>query len=213
MANSKDEILNKIRKAKQNGATQNLLIQLQSSEREIEVFVQPSGDLIENFARELEKISGSCFIVKNKTELTEKLRSVINEHKIGNILCMEKILEHEIVDIGVPIHSSIDNVDTSTASVTGCEFLISRTGSVMVSNANSSGRRPHVYPDVHIVFARGMQVVADLKNAMDALCEKHRDNFPSWVSVITGPSRTADIEKTLILGAHGPKKLIVFITK
>jgi L-lactate dehydrogenase complex protein LldG len=63
------------------------------------------------------------------------------------------------------------------------------------------------------VIARSSQVVADVRFAIDALLDQHKDAFPSWVSVITGPSRTADIEKTLILGAHGPKKLIVFITK
>ena len=41
--------------------------------------------------------------------------------------------------------------------------------------------------------------------------KKYPDNYPSMISLITGPSRTADIEKTLVMGAHGPKELYVFL--
>jgi len=43
--------------------------------------------------------------------------------------------------------------------------------------------------------------------------KKYSENLPSLISVITGPSRTADIEKTLVLGAHGPKELLAMIVK
>jgi len=49
------------------------------------------------------------------------------------------------------------------------------------------------------------------KNFLTAIKEKYSDGFPSQVTIITGPSRTADIEKTLVMGAHGPKELYVFM--
>ena len=68
-----------------------------------------------------------------------------------------------------------------------------------------------VYPPVHIVIARKNQLVGYLEEAYSGIHEKYNDNFPSQIALITGPSRTADIEKTLVLGAHGPRELRVFI--
>jgi L-lactate dehydrogenase complex protein LldG len=68
-----------------------------------------------------------------------------------------------------------------------------------------------VFPEIHIVVGYSSQLVPDLKNALKQLRTKYEDNFPSVISLVTGPSRTADIEKTLVLGAHGPKELYVFL--
>jgi L-lactate dehydrogenase complex protein LldG len=81
----------------------------------------------------------------------------------------------------------------------------------MVSNENAAGRRLSIFPHHHIVIARTGQLVLDLKDAFKLIKNKYGDQLPSMISTITGPSRTADIEKTLVLGAHGPKELFVFL--
>jgi L-lactate dehydrogenase complex protein LldG len=81
----------------------------------------------------------------------------------------------------------------------------------MVSNASESGRRLSVYPPVHIVIARASQLVMDVKHAMAQIKERYGDDLPTMITTITGPSRTADIEKRLVLGAHGPKQLYLFL--
>jgi L-lactate dehydrogenase complex protein LldG len=95
--------------------------------------------------------------------------------------------------------------------MTGCEFLIAHTGSIMVSSAQKGGRQMFVYPPVHVVVARKSQLVDSLEKAYSEIHKKYQNNLPSQLTLITGPSRTADIEKTLVLGAHGPKELVVFI--
>src|SRR3546814_3121203 len=87
-----------------------------------------------------------------------------------------------------------------------CEALIARNGSVLMSSAQSSGRRLSVFPHAHIVVAWSGQLVTDLKDGFRLLKEKYGDKVPSYTGIITGPSRTADIEKTLVLGAHGPRR-------
>ena len=57
------------------------------------------------------------------------------------------------------------------------------------------------------------QIVATLADAFDALRERHGSSFPSMLSFITGPSRTGDIERILVLGAHGPKELFVILVE
>jgi len=81
----------------------------------------------------------------------------------------------------------------------------------MVSSKNS--RRLNVYPETHVVIAYVDQLVDDLKDAFIAVQKKYSGNLPSMLSVITGPSRTADIEKTLVMGAHGPRQLFVILVE
>jgi len=116
-----------------------------------------------------------------------------------------------LVAEGVNIDDDPSNFLEQKIGITRCEYLISRFGSVMVSSAIMSGRRMFVFPEVHIIVASVSQVVPELKDALEGMTQIYRDNFPSQVTVITGPSRTADIEKTLVMGAHGPKELYVFM--
>ncbi len=81
----------------------------------------------------------------------------------------------------------------------------------MLSNGNAAGRRLSIYPGVHIVLAYTSQLVPDLKDGFALIKKKYGTEIPSMISNVTGPSRTADIEKTLVLGAHGPKELFVFL--
>jgi len=89
--------------------------------------------------------------------------------------------------------------------VTCCECLVARTGSVVVST-----RLLSVLPPVHLVIARREQLVPDLDASMALLRQQYARRWPSALSVITGPSRTADIEKVLVMGAHGPKRLALY---
>ena len=97
------------------------------------------------------------------------------------------------------------------AGITGCNFLIARTGSIIVTSATESGRQMNVFPPIHIVISKATQLVDYLSDAYIALQRSFGTDFPSTISTITGPSRTADIEKTLVLGAHGPKEIYVFL--
>lgn len=95
--------------------------------------------------------------------------------------------------------------------VTGCECLVAQTGSIVISTVASGGRALSVFPPVHLVVARRGQMVADLAGAMTLLRERYSGRWPSQLSVVSGPSRTSDIEKVLVLGAHGPKRLAVYV--
>jgi len=88
---------------------------------------------------------------------------------------------------------------------------VARTGSVLVSGATASGRRLSIYPDQHLVLARPRQVVAEIGEALAVVQARYGAAMPSMVSLTSGPSRTADIEKTLVLGAHGPRRLALFL--
>jgi L-lactate dehydrogenase complex protein LldG len=90
-----------------------------------------------------------------------------------------------------------------------CDALVAQTGSIVVNSRSSGGRALSCLPPHHVVLARRDQLVRDLFAAFALVKQKFADTAPSMISVITGPSRTGDIERILVLGAHGPKKLTV----
>ncbi len=102
-----------------------------------------------------------------------------------------------------------NELETCDAGITECDALVAQTGSVVVTSRSAGGRALTVLPPHHIVLARRDQMVADLPAAFALLKTRYGANFPSMMSFITGPSRTGDIERILVLGAHGPKKLTI----
>jgi L-lactate dehydrogenase complex protein LldG len=96
------------------------------------------------------------------------------------------------------------------AGISECDALVAQTGTVVVTSRTAGGRALSCLPPHHVVIARRGQLVPDLPMAFTVIKEKHGAKFPSMISFITGPSRTGDIERILVLGAHGPKKLTIF---
>ena len=100
--------------------------------------------------------------------------------------------------------------ESSQASITMAEALVAQTGSVLVSSACGGRAAPFVAP-VHIVVAKAAQLVPDLSAAFARVKESGTAAKNSYLCFITGSSRTADIEKILVMGAHGPRRLIVTV--
>jgi L-lactate dehydrogenase complex protein LldG len=104
----------------------------------------------------------------------------------------------------------VNELESCDAAITECDALIAQTGSVLVTVRSAGGRALSVLPPHHVVLARRNQLISDLPEAFALLKTKYAENYPSFISLITGPSRTGDIERILVLGAHGPKKLTIF---
>src|SRR5439155_10030286 len=96
------------------------------------------------------------------------------------------------------------------AGISECDAFVAQTGTVVITSRTAGGRALSVLPPHHVVIARREQLVPDLPAAFALLKQRHGANYPSMISFITGPSRTGDIERILVLGAHGPKKLTIF---
>lgn len=102
-------------------------------------------------------------------------------------------------------------LEGSDAGLTTCESIVAQLGSILVSSRSSGGRALSVLPHVHVVIAEASQVVPDLGAALALVKARHGTDMPSMLSFITGPSRTGDIERILVLGAHGPKELFLIL--
>lgn len=163
------------------------------------------------FAEQLMAVAGNFVFCEDEIHLVEQLLTIAEERNWHRIYCWEPALQQLLNNYEFPFFETDKDFDQAQAGITLCEALIARNGSVMISNGNAAGRRLSIYPPVHLVVAYTSQLVPDLKDGFKLLKEKYGANIPSMISNITGPSRTADIEKTLVLGAHGPKELFVFL--
>jgi L-lactate dehydrogenase complex protein LldG len=103
------------------------------------------------------------------------------------------------------------SLEKCSVGITACDALISQTGSILLTSRSAGGRALSVLPPHHLVIARADQLVPDLPAACDLLSTRYCESYPSFITFITGPSRTGDIERILVLGAHGPKNLTVIL--
>lgn len=163
------------------------------------------------FAEQLTAVAGNFIFCEDDLQLAENLLHLAEEKNWRKIYCWEPAMQALLSKYEFPHYTTDTDFLDAEVGITSCEALVARNGSVLLSNANPSGRRLSIYPNVHIVIAYTSQLVLDLKDAFKILKLKYPESSPTMVSNITGPSRTADIEKTLVLGAHGPKELYVFL--
>lgn len=206
---SREKVLKKIR----NALISKTDLPYPGIEHESSVF-QPIDEGLEiNFAEALNKVGGHFIYCENKQEVSEDLKILLDDRRWAEIFAVDPNVTDLLDMAHIPYSSSKEKLKTSQVGITQCEFLIARLGSVMVSSAQLSGRRTFVFPEIHIVIGYTSQLVPDIKDALKELRMRYERKMPSMVTLITGPSRTADIEKTLVMGAHGPKELFVFLVE
>jgi L-lactate dehydrogenase complex protein LldG len=205
---SKENILKKIRKALSHSAP----LPFPKSEGNDPIFLSPQQEPEIEFAEQFTKLQGRFIFCINRQELAFQLSSLVKKMDWKKVYCVEEnllqITGDQIADRVVKTGLAACDV-----SITGCECLVARTGSVVMSAAQQSGRTTSVYAPVHICIAFTNQLVFEVKDALQLIKNKYGNSLPSLITFATGPSRTADIEKTLVVGVHGPKEAYVFLVE
>lgn len=200
VSSSKEKILKKIREALSNQTP----LPFSGNESKSGIFVRDDKDLELLFAEEFVKLTGKFAFCINREDAAYQLQSLLSENNWQNIYCAEKEL---LPFLGTrPVSDDLTGCD---ASVTSCHALVARTGSIVLSSASKNGRTASVYAPVHICIAYTDQLVFDTREVLQTF--KDASKIPSSISFAAGPSRTADIEKTLVVGVHGPKQVYIFL--
>ena len=203
MSSARQEILDKLRKVS--------LPEPEKPDFNAPIYHSVNEPLKEVFKQTLEEIKGDVHLFDSEEDLFASLKQFLFNYNNNQVYSSEEYLQEKLLSYEIPFIDYVDIPKDIEVGITGCEFLIAHTGSVMVSSAQKGGRQMFVYPPVHVVVANRAQLVPYLEDAYSAIQKKYNNDLPSQITLITGPSRTADIEKTLILGAHGPKELHVFL--
>jgi L-lactate dehydrogenase complex protein LldG len=153
--------------------------------------IQPSThDIIVEFAEQFTALQGKFTFCANGEDLRQQFAMLCVQNQWTKIYSEEEATQKEL-----PI-SSYKDIASCEAAVTSCEALVARTGTIVLS-AQANNRIPSVYAPIHICIGFTSQLVYDIKDALEGLQEKYAQNLPSLISFASGPSRTADIEKTL----------------
>lgn len=206
-ATSKEKVLKRIRQA--------LIYKTDYKFADIDldtnVYAQSGEDPAVQFAQAFSEVKGKFVYNENEAALEANLKALLSRY--GKVFCFEKSLQRILGNGEIAFENNDVRLKEIEVSVTTCEALIARTGSVVITSGTNSGRRMSVYAPVHIVIAYTHQLFPEIKDALAAIRTKYNGSMPSLISLTTGPSRTSDIEKTLVLGAHGPKEMFVFLVE
>ncbi len=204
---ARENILSKIRQA----LNKPVPVPFADRNNNVSVF-QPSKQELEiEFAENFSKLLGRFSFCESKTELVKQLNTLLDSRDWNDIYCKESSIREMLINAGFTRFNDSIELANCSASITSCENLIARTGSIVLLSNNESGRAASVYAPIHICIAFTKQLVYDISGSLLMVKTKYENNLPSIITLATGPSRTADIEKTLVVGVHGPKEVFCFL--
>lgn len=156
--------------------------------------VVPDEAAAASLIRTLVVVDGQARVATHRGHLTDRIVATLG-------------LEPLVTDGGY----DVEVLATCDVAITGCLALVAQTGSVLVDARHCGGRALTVLAPHHVVVAEAAQLVAGLPQAFEVLRAAHSDDVSAFASFITGPSRTGDIERILVLGAHGPRVLDIVL--
>lgn len=202
---ARNKILKKIKQALKSPVS----VPFPDQVAEAPIFIPTDQELAIGFAQKFTDLLGKFIYCADEGELATQLAALIKAKKWEKIYSLESgwlddMREYQFDPV------TTDDLANCDAAITLCEHLVSRTGTIVLSSQQLSGRTTSVYAPIHICIAYTHQLVYDIT---DSLLQFKQENqfLPSMISYATGPSRTADIEKTLVVGVHGPKEVYCFL--
>ena len=217
--NSRDKILDRLRKwteeksaSKQSDWSDKILFSDYPLSRE---------QLLSEFKRHIELLAGELHVFDSIETLAEAIPRLLHE------TAPDKCRSHhsELIDRIKSVNAAsaayltaIDKQEIDSVSfadievgITAADYLVARTGSILLCARSAGGRRLSVLPPTHLVISTTSSLVFSLDEGLNHL--RSDPQAGSYATFITGPSRTSDIEKQLVLGAHGPKRLIILLLR
>jgi L-lactate dehydrogenase complex protein LldG len=176
---------------------------------------QPVENPLERFQQEAKANLMECLTANDDVSATQRLKNVLDSLPDGEIYVQDDpSLRRLIASTGTSrsIRWSNESAprESSQATVTLVEALVAQTGSLFVTAA-CGGRGASVVAPCHIAVTSASQLVPDLQTALSNAFKQGKLQQNSFACLISGSSRTADIEKILVQGAHGPRRLVVIL--
>ena len=187
-----------------------------SSSGEPKPIFAPIDDPLDRFQKECIGNKTECVVVADRKASAHAVSEILASLPPGEIFVQDSAALREMGSEwgeGRQLRWSTEGPpsEASQATITAAEVLVAATGSVLVS-AECGGRGASVVAPIHIVVAEVAQLVPDLESAFARQRKSGALSRNSFLCLITGSSRTADIEKILVMGAHGPRRLVVVLS-
>jgi L-lactate dehydrogenase complex protein LldG len=193
-------------------------------------YVGADGDLCERLAAEIDAVGGEATIVADLAAARAKLLQLLREAETNSALCWrhelldrlglaelldsQNIVRHDYDELAS--RDETDRRETVLAAgigISSVDCAIAETGTLMVCSRPGQERIASLLPPMHVAVVERSQVVPDLIDAINLLHTRGLNKLPSNIALITGPSKTGDIELQLTIGVHGPGKWRVIIVR
>ena len=206
---AKRYILENIKKAKQSSLLPEMNRELPQKPVSPEYGTEA---LVEKFSNELELLEVTIFIENDAESVKDRLEPIIKGKKIlswdidklpysaGDIMRLEDVFFED---------DEITLQEQADIGLTGCDFALAETGSLILLIQQGKPRAASLLPPVHIALVRSSSILNSLGDFFDI--SKQEFSNSHYCSIVTGPSATADIEMTKVRGVHGPGEVIVII--
>lgn len=207
MKDAKTKILNKLHKALTKKVAQPYP---ELEEEDLHIYPKEEEKLLSTFSESFEKTGGILHTANSFEALAYKFDQLRKEHNWTEVHCKDAALLQLFKSYQLEGINLKKELSPNSVGITKAIKLVARTGSILLNSYQAAGRRLTIAPEIHIVFAEQKQLVYNIKEAFKQQKDKNQP-LPSLVCLTTGASRTADIEKTLVMGAHGPRALYLFL--
>lgn len=170
------------------------------------------SDLIERFVDELERVAGKAHRANSEETALELTLEILRAHQ-ARLVALAKFslgqrLENKLREAGYELVTGRE-VARADVGISGAELAVAETGSLLISHDGIS-ELVAALPPVHIALVYSDQIIETLDEAF-AFCQRELERALKDFVFVTGPSRTADIELTPVIGVHGPQELIVIL--
>ena len=164
------------------------------------------------FVQRFKDMGGIFIYLENEAELGECLKQLAPQNGWGALWCtspeMQTLLKK--YDVNYVVDEPDRSNNPKVASIIPCDYLIAQTGSIIVSDGRAGSRKAYTNPDILLVMAHTDQIVVGLKEAMQSL-NKQIGKDASQAVILTGTSRSYDIEQEIVQGVFGPRQIAVFL--
>ncbi|WP_254508868.1 LutC/YkgG family protein [Anatilimnocola floriformis] len=224
---SRDSFLARVKQATEQGRAYR--IEHQTLAPEIG-YVGVAGDLCEHLASEINAVGGVATLVDSLDQARDVLGAYLAEMQAKSALCWQHLLldrlglatflrERNIAQVDYEQTVAVDQPTRRLTQlacdigITSVDFAIAETGTLLVCARPGQERVASLLPPMHVAIVERSQVIPDLIDAFNMLHERGLSNLTSNITLITGPSKTGDIELQLTTGVHGPGKWRVIIIR
>ena len=164
--------------------------------------------LIDHFKQNLEFVGGNCTVAANEGEAAKKTAEIIAQTGAAKIAISDSDLVRRIIGLTtVQENAPAGVLFDSDIGITGAQWGIAETGTLVLESERESHRLTSLVPPVHLCILRA----SDIRQTLGEILELTSKNLNRTITFITGASRTSDIELTLAIGVHGPGELYVIV--
>ena len=160
------------------------------------------------------KENGGIFIYfESKENFLEAMKQFIVENQWEPLCSTSKKMQALFKDSGIELSRDFTTKRKNVVSITDCESLIAHTGSIVITDTCAGSRATYSNIDTLLVYASPSQIVASMKDAIHQLKEKYGNNKPTETVIISGPTRSTEIDNQLVIGAQGIKQIALFLVE